>query len=110
MRAVIPACRNKAFSCSLVPLAHLNLRLPMAVNDNHALFSPPRTCHPFGRTRAAYGRAEFIIAVLAIVAGLVTLPLLQGLAVPIPAASEVTLTVLRGSPATPDLLRLRRNG
>ena len=99
MRVVISACSNKTFSYGLMPLAHLKLRPPMAVNDNNALFSPPRTCHPLHGKRAAYGRAEFIVAVLAIVAGIITLPLLQGLAVPIMTASEERPKVLRGSPA-----------
>jgi hypothetical protein len=48
--------------------------------------------------------------VLAIIIGLIMLPLLQGLAVPITAASEDRPTVLRSSPAAPDPLRLQRNG
>ena len=110
MRVMISACRNKAVSYGLMPVAHLNLRPPAAVNDNHALFSPPRTCHAFGGKRSAYGRAEFIRAVLAIVTGLITLPLLQGLAAPITAASAERPTVLRSSPAAPDLLQPQRNG
>jgi hypothetical protein len=88
MKVVISVCSNKTFSYSLMPLAYLNLRPPMAVNDNNVLFSPPRTCHPLHGKRAAWGRAEFIFAVLAIVTGLITLPLLQGLAVPMTTASE----------------------
>jgi hypothetical protein len=82
MRVVISACTNKAFSYGLMPLAHLTLRPVNAVNDNNALFSPPKSCHPFHGKRAAYGRTEFIIAVLAVVAGIITLPLLQGLTFP----------------------------
>jgi hypothetical protein len=46
MKVVISVCSNKTFSYSLMPLAYLNLRPPMAVNDNNVLFSPLRTCHP----------------------------------------------------------------
>jgi hypothetical protein len=93
-----------------MPLAHLKLRPLIAVNDNNALFSPPKSGLPFHGKRAAYGRAEFIIAVLAVVAGIITLPLLQGLAVPIMTASEGTPKVLRGSPIAPTLLQPQGNG
>jgi hypothetical protein len=82
MRVVTSACTNKAFSYGLIPLAHLKLRPLDAVNDNNALFRPPRSCLTFHSKRAAYGRAEFIIAVLAAVTGIIALPLLQGLVVP----------------------------
>jgi hypothetical protein len=62
-----------------MPLAHLKLRPLIAVNDNNAVFSPPKSRHPFHGKRSAYGRAEFILAVLAAVAGIIALPLLQGL-------------------------------
>ena len=110
MRVVISACSNKAFSCGPIPLAHLKLRPLIAVNDNNAVFSPPKSCHPFHGKRAAYGRPEFIIAVLAVVAGIITLPLLQGLAVPIKATSEERPKVLRGSPVAPNLLQPHGNG
>jgi hypothetical protein len=110
MRVVHSACTNKAFSCSPMPLARLKLRPIIAVNDNNALFSPPRSCHPVHRKRAAYGRAEFIIAVLAVIAGTITLSLLQGLAVPIMRASEERPKVLRGSPIAPTLLQPQGNG
>ncbi len=110
MRVVLSACTNKAFSCGPMPLAHLKLRPLIAVNDNNAVFSPPKNCHPFYGKRAAYGRAEFIIAVLAAVAGIITLPLLQGLAVPVMTASEETPKVLRGNPVSPNLLQTQGNG
>ncbi|MXQ12248.1 hypothetical protein [Microvirga makkahensis] len=82
----------------------------MAVNDNNALFSPPRSCLSSHGKRAVYRRVAFIIAVLAIVAGIITLPLLQGFAVPIMAASEEGPEVLRGSQIAPTLLQPRGNG
>ena len=110
MRVVLSACTNKALSCGPMPLAHLKLRPLIAVNDNNAVFSPPKSCHPFHGKRTAYGRAEFVIAVLALVAGIITLPLLQGLAVPIMTANEVRPKVLRGSPIAPTLLQPQGNG
>jgi hypothetical protein len=110
MRVVLSACTNKAFSCGPMPLAHLKLRPLVAVNDNNAVFSPPRSCHPFQGKRAAYGRAEFIVAVLAVVAGIITLPLLQGLAAPIMTANEARPKVLHGSPIAPTLLQLQGHG
>lgn len=93
-----------------MPLAHLKLRPLMPVNDNNAVFSPPKSCHSFHGKRAAYGRAEFIVAVLAVVAGIITLPLLQGLAVPIMTANEARPKVLHGSPIAPTLLQLQGHG
>ena len=110
MTVVISACSNKAFSHGLMPLAHLKLRPLIAVNDNKAVFSPPRNCLPSPSRRAAYGRAAFIIAVLAIVAGIITLPLLRGLAVPVMTANEARPKVLRGSPIAPTFLQLQGHG
>ena len=110
MKVVTSACSTKAFSYGPMPLAHLKLRPLIAVNDNNAVFSPPKSCHPFHGKRAAYGRAEFIIAVLAVVAGIIMLPLLQGLAVPIMTANEARPKVLRGSPIAPTLLQLQGHG
>jgi len=110
MRVVISACSNKAFSCGPMPLAHLKLRPLIAVNDNNAVFRPPKSCHPFHGKRAAYGRPEFIIAVLAVIAGIIALPLLQGLAVPIMTANEARPKVLRGGPIAPTLLQLQGHG
>ena len=110
MKVVISACSTKAFLCGPMPLAHLKLRPLIAVNDNNSVFSPPKGCHPFHSKRAAYGRAEFIIAVLAVVAGIITLPLLQGLVIPVRTASEERPKVLRGSPSAPTLLQPQGNG
>jgi hypothetical protein len=110
MRVVLSACTNKAFLCGPMPLAHLKLRPLIAANDNNAVFSPPKSCHPVHRKRAAYGRAEFIIAVLAVIAGIIALPLLRGLAVPTVTASEERPRVLRGSPIAPTLVQAQGNG
>jgi hypothetical protein len=110
MKVVISACSTKAFLCGPMPLAHLKLRPLIAVNDNNAVFSPPKSCHPFHGKRTAYGRAEFVIAVLAVIAGIIMLPLLQGLVVPIMTANEARPKVLRGSPIAPTLLPLQGHG
>ena len=110
MRVVLSACTNKAFLCGPMPLAHLKLRPLIAVNDNNAVFSPPKSCHSFHSRRAAYGRAAVVIAVLAVVAGIILLPLLQGLVVPIMTANEARPKVLRGSPIASTLLQLQGHG
>jgi hypothetical protein len=110
MRVVLSACTNKAFLCGPMPWARLKLRPVIAVNDNNAVFSPPRNCLPSHSRRAAYGRAAFIVAVLAIVAGIIMLPLLQGLAVPIMTANKARPKVLRGSPIALTLLQLQGHG
>ena len=79
--------------------------MQIAVNDNNALFSPPRRVRAVHVKGAAYGRAALIIALLAVVAGIIALPLLQGLAVPIMTAGEERPRVLRGSPIAPTLLQ-----
>jgi hypothetical protein len=93
-----------------MPLAHLKLKQLTAMNDNNAVFSPPRQCLPFHGKRAAYGRAAFIVAVLAVVAGIIMLPLLQGLAVPIMTANEARPKIFRGSPIAPTLLQPQGHG
>jgi hypothetical protein len=107
MKVVIPACTNEAFSYGLMPPVHLNLRPPIAVNDNNALFSPPRRVRPADGKGAAYGRAAFIIAVLAVVAGIIVLILLHGLVDPAITASEERPGILRSSPTAPTLLQLQ---
>jgi hypothetical protein len=82
----------------------------MAVNDNNTVFSPPKRCLPVHGKRAAYRRAEFILAVLAVVAGIIALPLLQSLPVSIITVSEERPKVLRGSPIALPLLQPQENG
>src|SRR5215213_10100878 len=99
MRGVISACTNKAFSGGSMPLAHLKARPINAVNDNTENFFALRP------KRAAYGRSGLIIAVTALVTGIIALPLLQGLSMPLVTASEGRPEVLRGSPIAPVLLQ-----
>jgi hypothetical protein len=110
MRVIVSACTNEAFSYGLMRLAHLNLRPPIAVNDNNALFSPPRRVRPVHGKGAAYGRAALIIAVLAVVAGIMALILLQGIVDPTITASEQKHEILRSIPTAPTLLQPQGNG
>jgi hypothetical protein len=110
MRIVISACTDKTFSCGPTPLARLKLRALDAVNDNNALFSPPRGCLTFRSRRAAYGRVGFIVAVLVLVTGITALPLLQRLPAPLTTASEERPEVLPGSPIAPALRKPQANG
>ena len=110
MRVTISAYTHRAFSHGPMPLAHLKLRPLEAVNDNNAVFSPPRGCLTFPRRRVAYGRGGFIVAVLALVAGIIALPLLQELSAPLILASEGRSKVLRGSPSAPTLQQPQENG
>jgi hypothetical protein len=93
-----------------MPLARLRLKPLPATNDNDAQSSLPRGALAFHTKRAAYGRAGFIIAVFVLVAGIIAMPLLQGLAVPIITAREEKPTVIRGSPIAPSLLQPPENG
>jgi hypothetical protein len=119
MRVVISACTNKAFSYGPMPLAGLELRPLDAVNDNDVQpqirsgIDPskrPGSSLAFHTRRAAYGRIEFIITVLVLVAGIAAVPLLQGLALPVLTTSGQRPEVLRGSPIAPALLPPQGNG
>jgi hypothetical protein len=107
---MISACTHKAFSHGPIPLAHLKRRRLDAVNDNKALFSASRGCAAFHSRREAYGRASLIVAMLALVAGITALPLLQGLSAPFVTASKGRPEALRGGLIAPTLLQSRRNG
>jgi hypothetical protein len=110
MRVVISACTHKAFLYGLMPLAHLKLRPIHAVNDNNALFSPPRSFVASHTKKAAYGRAGVIVAMLVLVVGIISRPLFQGLAGPVTTASDERSKVIRGSPTAPGLLPPRQKG
>jgi hypothetical protein len=110
MRAVISACTLRAFSTGPMPLARLRPGPTEAANDNNAQSRHWKCTVAFHTRRAAYARAKLIITVLVLVAGIVAMPLLQGLAVPIMSTSEQRPEVLRGSPITPALLSQQGNG
>lgn len=119
MRVVISACTHRAFSYGLMPLARLMLRPLDAVNDNHVQSQVRSGIAPsnylgsslaFHTKRVAYGRVEFVIAVLVLIMGIFAVPLLQTLAVPIMTASEERPEILSGSPIAPALLQPRENG
>jgi len=110
MRVVISACTHTAFSYGLMPLARLKLGPICAENDNSARSKHPDNPLAFHTRRAAYGRAGPVIAMLALVAGIIALPLVKSLAVPVMTAGEGRPKVLHGSPIAPELLRPRENG
>ncbi|WP_134500179.1 hypothetical protein [Microvirga pakistanensis] len=110
MRVVISACTHKAFSYGLMPLARLKLGPIRAANDDNAQSNRPDLRPAFRTKRAAYGRSEFVIALLVLIAGIVTLPFIQRLAMPITTAAEKRPTLLPGSPIAPVLLQPQENG
>ncbi len=119
MRVVISACTTKAFSGGLIPLAHLKPREGKAMNDNDVQSplalnsSPSKQAGGFFNLRpkrAAYGRSGLIIAVIALVAGIIAMPLLQGLSAPVMTVGDGRPEVLRGSPIAPALLQPQENG
>jgi hypothetical protein len=110
MRVVISASTHRAFSDGLMPLARLRLQPLDAVNDNDVQSRHPKSTVAFHTRRAAYGQTELIITLLVLVAGIVAMPLLQGVAMPITNASEQRPEVLRGSPIAPTLLPPQGNG
>ncbi len=119
MRIVISACTNRAFSQGLMPLAQLRFGQMDAENDNGAHFQARLSRSPSKRRensrssypgQRAYGGAGHVIAVLALVAGIIAMPLLQKLAEPIMTAREEGPKVFRGSPIAPTLLQLQENG
>ena len=110
MRVVISACTHTAFSYGLMPLARLKLGPIYAENDNKAHFEQPDSPLALYTRRAAYGRTGLVIAMLALVAGIIALPLVKSLAVPVMTAGEGRPKVLHGSPIAPALLQPRENG
>ncbi len=119
MRSVISACTNRAFSQGLAPLAQLRFGQMSAENDNGAHFQARLSRSPSKRRKSrrssyprqrAYGGAGHVIAVLALVAGIVAMPLLQKLTEPIITAREEGPKVFRGSPIAPALLQFQENG
>jgi hypothetical protein len=120
MRIVISACTNRAFSQGLMPMAQLRFGQMDAENDNGAHFQAARlsrspskrveSARPSYSGQRAYGGAGHVIAVFALVAGIVAMPLLQKLAEPIMTAREEGPKVFRGSPIAPALLQVQENG
>ena len=100
-------------------MAHIKHAPIEAVNDNDAQ-SPfalrlnpsklPRSVFALRPKRTACGRAELIIAVATLVAGIIAVPLLQELSTPVVTSSTGRPEVLRGSPVAPALLQPHENG
>jgi len=87
MRAEMSAYLNKPFVGRLWPLTQ---------QAGRSFALRPR--------RAAFGPSALFIAVTTIIAGIIALPLLQSLAAPLQATSEVRPELIRGSPIAPALL------
>jgi hypothetical protein len=120
MKTVLSYCSARMFLKGLLPMVAMSPRQSgAAVNDNdpqrHVGFTV-EACQQRGSTtslhskRAAYKLTGHVVAAIAFVAGVLALPLLQGLVVPATTASEETSEVVRGSPITPTLLEPQENG
>ncbi len=118
MKTVLSYCSARMFLKGLLPMVGMSPRQSSgAVNDNdpqrHAEFtvepSKQRGVTPsLDSARAAYGLTGHFVAAIALVAGILALPLLQGLVVSATTSSEARLNVIRGSPIAPALLEPRR--
>ena len=120
MKTVLSYCSARLFLKGLLPMVAMSpCQSEGAVNDNglqrHAGFtiepanqwgSPPSP-QP---KRAAYELTRYVVAAIALVAGIFALPLLQDLVVPATTTSEARLEVIRGSPIAPVLLELQEGG
>jgi hypothetical protein len=120
MKTVLSYCSARMFLKGLLPLVAMSPRQSgSAVNDNdlqrHIGFtvelSNQRGSSPSRHSkRATSGLTSHVVAALALVAGILALPLLQGLVVPATTASEARSEVIRGSPIAPALLELQEGG
>jgi len=120
MKTVLSYCSARMFLKGLLPMVAMSPgQCEGAVNDNdlqrHAGFtiepSKRRGCIPsLHRKSAVDGLSGHVVAAKALVAGILALPLLQGLVVPATTASGARLEVVRGSPIAPVLLELQEGG
>jgi hypothetical protein len=120
MKAVLSYCSARMFSTGLLPMVAMSPRQARAaLNDNDAQYHcefPVEPCEPGGSARslhtgsAAYRLTRHVVAGLALAVGILALPLLQGLVVPVMTASQDRPELIRGSPIAPALLQLQENG
>ena len=109
MRTVLSYCSARMFLKGLLPMVAMSpSQSGGAGNDNdvrgHVRFtgehSKQRESAPsFHSKRAAYGLTGHVVAAIALVAGILALPLLQCLVVPTTTASEARSDIIRGSSA-----------
>jgi hypothetical protein len=114
MKTVLSYCSARMFLKGLLPMVAMSPRQSGSVrNDNdlqrHIGFSvepsnqrgsTPSLCSE----RAASGLNGHVVAALALVTGILALPLLQGLVVPATTASGSSSDIIRGSTIAPTLL------
>ena len=120
MKTVLSYYSARMFLKGLLPMVAMSPRpFRGAVNDNdpqrHVRFTVVASQQRGSTTslhskRAAYKLTEHVVAAIAFVAGILALPLLQGLVVPAITASEDASEVIRGSRCTPTLLEPQENG
>ena len=109
MKTVLSYCSARMFLKGLLPMVAMSLgQSEGAVNDNdlqrHAGFSVELSnqrggTHFLQSKSAASGLTGHVVAALALVAGILALPLLQCLVVPTTTASEARSDIIRGSSA-----------
>ncbi len=114
MKTVLSYCSARMFLKGLLPMVAMSLgQSEGAVNDNDLQrlagfsveLSNQRGSSPSRHSkRAASGLTGHVIAALALVSGILALPLLQGLVVPATTASGARSDIIRGSTIAPILL------
>ncbi|MBD2749895.1 hypothetical protein IC232_24785 [Microvirga sp. BT688] len=114
MKTLLSYCSARMFLSGLLPMVAMSPRQSDgAENDNDLHRRIEFTVEPFSQRgstpslysrRAASGLTGHVFAALALVAGILALPLLQRLAVPTTTASEARSDIIEGSPIAPTLL------
>ena len=120
MKTVLSYCSARMFLKALLPMVTMSPRqCEDAVNDNDLQRHTGFTIEPSnerGSTpslqpkRAAYELTRHVVAAIALVAGILALPLLQDLVMPVTTTSGARSEVIRGSPIAPVLLELQEGG
>jgi len=120
MKTVLSYCSARMFLKGLLPMAAMSPRQSGgAANDNDTQRRLEFTVEPSKQRvstpslhsrRAAYELTGHVVAVIALVAGILALPLVQGLVVPATTTSEERSEVIRGSLIAPGLLETQENG
>jgi hypothetical protein len=115
MKTVLSYCSARMFLKGLLPMVAMSPRQSDgAVNDNnlqrHVGLTGELCISSFQSKRAAYGLTGPVVAAITLVAGVLALPLLQGLVVSATTASAERSEVLRGSPIASSFLEPQENG
>ena len=120
MKTVLSYCSATMFLKGLLPMVAMSPRqCEGAANDNDLQRHTGLTVAPsklrdttlsLHSKRAADGLTGHVVAAIALVAGILALPLLQGPVMPATTTSEARSDVIRGSPIAPVLLELQEGG